>query len=63
MKAESPDEIKNENIDEEDDFEAQQNLLGFFKLLLEVDMELDPNFYKREKIRQEKEKLKRETKK
>lgn len=61
-----PDETKNDNLnidEDEDDFEAQQNLLGFFKLLLEVDMELDPNFYKREKIRQEKEKLKRETKK
>ena len=36
----------NESIDEDDDFEAQQNLLGFFKLLLEVDMRVNPHLYK-----------------
>lgn len=54
MKPESPDELKNENIDEDDDFEAQQNLLGFFKLLLEVDMRVNPHFYKKKKIKEPK---------
>ena len=36
----------NESIDYNDDFEAQQNLLGFFKLLLEVDMRVNPHLYK-----------------
>lgn len=43
------DELKNntKNIYEDDDFEAEQNLLGFFKLLLEIDQRIDPQFYKK----------------
>jgi len=56
MRAESPDELKNENIDEVDDYEAEQNLLGFFQLLLKVDMRVNPHLYKKKKIKeQEKE--------
>ena len=33
-------------IDEESDFEAEQNMVGFFKLLLEIDQRIDPEFYK-----------------
>lgn len=43
-------EKNNENIDEDDDFEAQQNLLGFFKFLLEVDMRVNPHLYKKKVI-------------
>ena len=44
----SDNENYKENIDEEeDDFEAEQNLLGFFKLLLEVDMRVNPHLYKK----------------
>jgi len=52
----NPDELKkdNENIDYDDDFEAQQNLLGFFKLLLEVDMRVNPHLYKKKKIKEKK---------
>lgn len=62
MKAESPDNRDNENIEEVDDYEADQNLLGFFKLLLEVDRRTDPNFYKKlakEQQKAEAEKLER----
>ncbi|MEK7664622.1 MAG: hypothetical protein AAB361_00595 [Patescibacteria group bacterium] len=46
-----PDELKkeNENINEDEDFEADQNLLGFFKLLLEVDMRVNPHLYTKPK--------------
>ena len=30
---------------EENDFEADQNLLGFFQLLLKVDMRINPHLY------------------
>ena len=50
MKPENPN--KNESIEEDDDFEAQQNLLGFFKLLLEVDMRVNPHLYKDKKIKE-----------
>jgi len=52
----SSDELKknNENIDYDDDFEAQQNLLGFFKLLLEVDRRVNPHLYKKQKIKEDK---------
>ena len=48
----SPDKIKkdNKNINYDDDFEAQQNLLGFFSLLLEVDKRINPHLYKKQKI-------------
>ena len=36
----------NKNIDEESDYEAEKNLTGFFKLLLEIDQRIDPDFYK-----------------
>jgi hypothetical protein len=64
----NPDKLKkdNENIDYDDDFEAQQNLLGFFSLLLEVDKRVNPHLYKKQKTTKpaEKEiKLKEEIKK
>ena len=34
-------------ISEEYDWEAQQNLLGFFSLLLKVDMRNNPHLYKK----------------
>jgi hypothetical protein len=41
-----PEKSKEVNqIDEELDFEAKQNLLGFFDLLLKVDMRLNPQNY------------------
>ena len=40
----------NGNIDCDDDFKAQQNLLGFFSLLLEVDKRINPHLYKKQKI-------------
>ena len=51
-----PDELKKdtENMDYDDNFEAQQNLLGFFKLLLEVDMRVNPHLYKKRKIKEDK---------
>ena len=52
MRAESPDELKNENIDEVDDYEAEQNLLGFFQLLLKVDMRVNPHLYKKKEPKQ-----------
>lgn len=47
----NPDELKKdiESMDYDDDFEAQQNLLGFFKLLLEVDRRVNPHLYKKQK--------------
>lgn len=36
----------NKNIDEESDYEAEKNLTGFFRLLLEIDQRIDPEFYK-----------------
>ncbi len=39
----------NERIEKDDDFEAQQNLLGFFELLLRVDMRVNPHLYKNKK--------------
>ncbi|MCX6718363.1 MAG: hypothetical protein NTY81_02035 [Candidatus Staskawiczbacteria bacterium] len=55
MKAESPNELnrENENI-EADDYEAEQNLLGFFQLLLKVDMRVNPNLYKKKGIKEQK---------
>ncbi len=44
MKAEPKN--NNTNMDEESDFEAEQNMVGFFKLLLEIDQRIDPEFYK-----------------
>ena len=41
-------------VEEKNDFEADQNLLGFFKLLLEVDMRVNPHLYKKKKIKEEK---------
>ena len=32
-------------VDEESDFEADQNLLGFFELLLKVDRRINPHLY------------------
>jgi len=38
---------KQENGEEgNDDWEAQQNLLGFFSLLLDVDRRVNPHLYK-----------------
>jgi hypothetical protein len=33
-----------------DDWEAQQNLLGFFSLLLEVDRRVNPHLYKKKNV-------------
>lgn len=55
MKAENPDKLNNENIDEVDDYEAEQNLLGFFQLLLKVDMRVNPHLYKKKEIKEPKE--------
>jgi hypothetical protein len=33
---------------QEDDFDAQQNLLGFFELLLKVDRRINPHLHKAE---------------
>ena len=33
------------NTPEQDQFEAKQNLTGFFKLLLEIDMRVNPELY------------------
>ena len=33
------------STDNENDFEADQNLLGFFELLLKVDMRVNPHLY------------------
>jgi hypothetical protein len=43
------------NIDEVDDYEAEQNLLGFFQLLLRVDMRVNPQLYKKKVIKEPKE--------
>ena len=40
---------RNDREAEDDDFEAQQNLLGFFNLLLEVDKRVNPHLYKKNK--------------
>jgi len=42
------------NKREELDFEAQENLLGFFSLLLKVDRRINPNFYKKQKAGKDK---------
>ncbi len=55
MKAENPDKLNNENIDEVDDYEAEQNLLGFFQLLLKVDMRVNPHLYKKKEIKEPKQ--------
>jgi hypothetical protein len=34
-------------MENKDDWEAQQNLLGFFSLLLEVDKRINPHLYKK----------------
>ena len=38
-----------EAMDDSNDWEAQQNLLGFFSLLLEVDKRINPQLYKSKK--------------
>ena len=45
----------NNNTDEVDDYEAEQNLLGFFQLLLKVDMRVNPQLYKKKEIKEPKE--------
>ena len=32
----------------ENDFEARQNLLGFFSLLLQIDKRINPHLYKKD---------------
>jgi hypothetical protein len=41
--------INEENIKDNYNFEAKQNLLGFFNKLLEIDKRLNPHLYKKEK--------------
>ncbi len=36
-------------VKDNDNWEAQQNLLGFFSLLLEVDRRINPHLYKSKK--------------
>jgi hypothetical protein len=44
---------KSKNIDiYDDDFEANQNLLGFFRLLLDVDRRVNPHLYKKAKSKE-----------
>jgi hypothetical protein len=38
--------IKQENNLENLDFESKQNLVGFFDLLLKIDMRINPDLYK-----------------
>lgn len=38
--------IKQENNLETLDFESKQNLVGFFDLLLKIDMRINPDLYK-----------------
>jgi len=45
MSAESQNE-KNKK-DEQNDFEARQNLLGFFSLLWEIDKRINPHLYEK----------------
>jgi len=40
--------IKKENIENNLNFEAKQNLLGFFDLLLKIDMRNNPELYKKQ---------------
>ncbi|MEX2409991.1 MAG: hypothetical protein WD607_01240 [Candidatus Paceibacterota bacterium] len=40
------DNIKQENNLEKLDFESKQNLVGFFDLLLKIDMRINPDLYK-----------------
>jgi len=40
------DNTKQENKLEKLDFNSKQNLIGFFDLLLEVDMRVNPDLYK-----------------
>jgi len=53
MKPESP---ADENQIKKDRayWEARQNLFGFFSLLLEVDMRVNPHLYKKQKIKEDK---------
>ncbi len=46
-----PAEKQNDKEVEDNDWEAQQNLLGFFSLLLKVDKRVSPYLYKKDKIR------------
>jgi len=38
-----------EEIEIDSDFEARQNLFGFFSLLLEIDKRINPHLYKKDK--------------
>lgn len=40
------DNIKQENSLENIDFESKQNLVGFFDLLLKIDMRVNPDLYR-----------------
>lgn len=40
---------KDREIDNSDDWEAEQNWLGFFSLLLEADKKINPHLYKNSK--------------
>ena len=47
--------IKKEESSPIEDYESDQNLLGFFQLLLKVDMRIDPEFYRKLSEEQKKE--------
>ncbi len=40
--------LKNQNLTKDIDFEAKHNLLGFFDLLLKIDIRNNPQNYKKE---------------
>ena len=51
------DNIKQENSLENLDFESKQNLVGFFDLLLKIDMRINPDLYKEDYQPKEKQAL------
>ena len=52
MKLESPNDSQIKK--DKGYWEARQNLYGFFNLLLEVDMRVNPRLYKKQEIKKEK---------
>jgi len=49
--------IKQENNLETLDFESKQNLVGFFDLLLKIDMRINPDLYKEDYQPKEEQKV------
>ena len=40
---------KDRGVENKENWEARQNLVGFFSVLLKIDMRLNPHLYKKEK--------------